>query len=295
MTDLLHAFVLPELGVRGAAVRLGAGYREVLSHQPYPAAVGRWLGEALSSAALLQTGIKFTGRLSLQLQGGSGLELMYVECTSEGDLRGIARVATTAVDWSAGFSAATAGAVLAITLEPYQRQDRYQGVVPLTGESLSDALEGYFAQSEQLPTRLLLAGDGNHAAGMLLQRLPFEGGLEHAIDPDGWNRIEYLLGTVSPEELLESPSELLLHRLFHETQRISRDPVPLHVRCRCSRDKVADVLRRIGQEEAFAASHDLGHAEVICEFCGKVYRFDPVEIAQLFLPLPPSVSPSRPQ
>ena len=90
MTDLLHAFVLPELGVRGAAVRLGPGYREVLSHQPYPAAVGRWLGEALSAAALLQTGIKFVGRLSLQLQGGSGLELMYVESTSEGDLRGIA-------------------------------------------------------------------------------------------------------------------------------------------------------------------------------------------------------------
>ena len=293
--DLLHAFVLPELGVRGAAVHLGAGYREVLSHQPYPAAVGRWLGEALAAAALLQTGIKFTGRLSLQLQGGSGLQLMYVECTSEGDLRGIARVAETPVDWSAGFSAATAGGVLAITLEPYQRSDRYQGVVPLDGESLGDALEGYFAQSEQLPTRLLLAGDGEHAAGLLLQRLPFEGGHEHAIDPDGWNRALHLLGTVDPQELLNSSSELLLHRLFHEADRSSRDPEPLHVRCRCSRDKVADVLRRIGQDEAFAASHELGHAEVICEFCGKVYRFDPVEIAQLFLTTPPGAAPPRPQ
>jgi molecular chaperone Hsp33 len=295
MTDLLHAFVLPELGVRGAAVRLGAGYREVLSHQPYPAAVGRWLGEALAAAALLQTGIKFTGRLSLQLQGGSGLQLMYVECTSEGDLRGIARVAETPVDWSAGFSAATEGGVLAITLEPYQRGDRYQGVVPLDGESLGDALEGYFAQSEQLPTRLLLAGNGVDAAGLLLQRLPFEGGIAHAIDPDGWNRILHLLGTVNPDELLNSESELLLHRLFHETDRISRDPVPLHVRCRCSRDKVADVLRRIGRDEAFAASHDRGHAEVICEFCGKVYRFDPVEIEQLFLQLPTGTPPPRPQ
>ncbi len=295
MTDLLHAFVLPELGVRGAAVRLGAGYREVLSHQPYPAAVGRWLGEALTAAALLQTGIKFTGRLSLQLQGGSSLQLMYVECTSEGDLRGIARVAEREIDWNAGFAAATAGAVLAITLEPYQRKDRYQGIVPLAGESLGDALEGYFAQSEQLPTRLLLAGDGVHAAGILLQRLPFEGGNDRPVDPDGWNRIEHLLGTVNPDELLNSPSDLLLHRLFHDADRISRDPLPLHVRCRCSRDKVADVLRRIGRDEAVAASHELGHAEVICEFCGKVYRFDPVEIAQLFLPAPPAAPPSRPQ
>jgi molecular chaperone Hsp33 len=276
-------------------VRLSAGYREVLSHQPYPAAVGRWLGEALSAAALLQTGIKFSGRLSLQLQGGSGLELVYVECTSEGDLRGIARVAATAVDWDAGFSAATAGAVLAITLEPWQRGDRYQGVVPLAGESLADALEGYFAQSEQLPTRMLLAGDGEHAAGLLLQRLPFEGGLAQPIDPDGWNRVEHLLGTVGPSELLDSPSELLLYRLFHDCARIDRDPMPLHVRCRCSREKVADVLRRIGRAEAFAASQDLGHAEVICEFCGKVYRFDPVEIEQLFLRAPPAEPPARPQ
>ncbi len=295
MTDLLHAFVLPELGVRGAAVRLSAGYREVLSHQPYPAAVGCWLGEALAAAALLQTGIKFTGRLSLQLQGGSGLELMYVESTSEGDLRGIARVAERAVDWNAGFAAATAGAVLAITLEPRQRSERYQGIVPLAGASLGDALEGYFAQSEQLPTRLLLAGDGAFAAGLLLQRLPSAGGNDRAIDPDGWNRVEHLLGTVQPDELLDTPSELLLHRLFHDVDRNSRDPLPLHVRCRCSREKVADVLRRIGREEAIAASHELGHAEVICEFCGKTYRFDPIEIAQLFLPAPPAAAPPRPQ
>ena len=294
MTDLLHAFVLPELGVRGAAVRLGAGYREVLGHQPYPAAVGRWLGEALSAAALLQTGIKFVGRLSLQLQGGSGLELMYVESTSEGDLRGIARVAERQIDWSAGFSAATEGGVLAITLEPYQRGDRYQGIVPLAGETLSDALEGYFDQSEQLPTRLLLTGDGEHAAGLLLQRLPFEGGLIRPVDPDGWNRIEHLLGTIKPDELVNTASEVLLHRLFHDIERINRDPLPLHVRCRCSREKVADVLRRIGREEAVAATADIGHAQVICEFCGKVYRFDPIEIQQLFLPVPAGPMPLRP-
>lgn len=292
--DLLHAFVLPELGVRGAAVRLSAGYREVLSHQPYPPAVGRWLGEALCAAALLTTGIKFNGRLSLQLQGGADLELMFVECTSEGDLRGIARPRDGAVDFEHGFAAASAGALLAITLEPWQRGERYQGIVPHAGETLGEALEGYFAQSEQLPTRLLLAGDGEHAAGLLLQRLPDEGG-HGQMDADGWNRVDHLLGTVSPGELLGTSSEILLHRLFHDTQRIDRDPLPLHVRCRCSREKVADVLRRIGRDEAFAASHDLGHAEVVCEFCGKTYRFDPIEIEQLFHPPAPGNPPDRPQ
>lgn len=288
--DLLHAFVLPELGVRGAAVRLGAAYREVLSHQPYPPAAGRWLGEALAASALLLTGLKFSGRLSLQLQGGATLELLYAECTSEGDMRGIARLAEGEAGRKDGFSTASTGAVLAITLEPWERGERYQGIVPLSGDTLGESLEGYFAQSEQLPTRILLAGNGTHAAGLLLQRLPAEGGHGQPIDADGWNRVEHLLGTLGPQELLATDSRLLIHRLFHDAQRIDRDPLPLHLRCRCSREKVADVLRRIGHEEALAASQPLGHAEVVCEFCGKTYRFDPVELEQLFHPQAPGPS-----
>ncbi len=295
MSDLLHAFVLPQLGVRGAAVRLEAGYREVLSHQPYGAFVGRWLGEALAAASLLVTGIKFNGRLSLQLQGGEALHLLYVECTSDGDLRGIARTAEADFDWSRGFAAAASGAVLAITLEPYLKSERYQGIVALSGDSLAETLEGYFEQSEQLPTRLLLAGDGERACGLLLQRLPSEGGTHNQIDPDAWNRVLHLLNTVQPDELLTTPSAELIHRLFHDQQRLEADPVPLHVRCRCTREKVADVLRRIGQDEAAAAAEQLGHAEIVCEFCGKTYQFDAIEIAQLFRPEPPVEAPDRPQ
>ena len=281
MTDLLHAFVLPELGVRGAMVQLGEGYREVRSHQQYSDAVGRWLGQALAASALLITGIKFNGRLSLQLQGPGHLRLLYSECTSEGDLRGIARVdADQGLDTE--FASASSGSNLAITLEPHLAREHYQGVVPMSGESLADTLEGYFDQSEQLPTRILLAADESRVAGLLLQRLPAEGGKLEGVDPDGWNRCEHLLGTISPTELLETPAELLMHRLFHDQARSDRDPLPLHVRCRCSRTKVAEVLQRLGQAEAVAATEELGQAEVICEFCGKVYRFDPIEIAQLF-------------
>lgn len=294
MSDLLQAFVLPEIGVRGACVRLGEGYRQTLSHQPYPAALQRWLGQAMAASTLLMTGLKFTGRLSLQLQGGKDITLMYAECTSEGDVRAIARWAEHTIDWTREFDALAAGGVLAITLEPAQSRERYQGIVALSGGALDSAIEAYFEQSEQLPTRLLLSADGQHAAGLLLQRMPAQGGSGTPVDPDGWNRAQHLLATVSPEELLDTEAEVLLHRLFHDLDRIQREPLPLHVRCRCSREKVADVLRRIGQDEALAAAAD-GHAEVTCEFCGRSYRFDRIELAQLFHPQPPVDPPESRQ
>lgn len=294
MSDLLHAFMLPELGVRGASVRLRAGYREILAHQPYPAAVQRWLGEAMAASALLMTGLKFVGRLSLQLQGGNALELMYSECTSEGDIRGIARWNDADhIDWTQDFATLSAGAVLAITLEPYQSRERYQGIVAIEGADLADALEGYFAQSEQLPTRLLLAADGDQACGLLVQRMPSAGGHSEGVDPDGWNRVEHLIKTVTPPELLGTDTDVLLHRLFHDVSRSLRDPLPLHVRCRCTREKVADVLRRIGRDEALAAGGSHGNAQITCEFCGRVYEFDSIEIETLFrsaLPDPPPAS-----
>lgn len=294
MGDLLQAFVLPEIGVRGASVRLGAGYRQILSHQPYPPALQRWLGQAMAASALLMTGLKFIGRLSLQLQGGRDITLLYSECTSDGDVRAIARWAEHPIDWSAEFDTLASGGVLAITLEPAQSRERYQGIVALSGGAFDAAIEGYFEQSEQLPTRLLLSADGQQAAGLLLQRMPSQGGSDAPVDPDGWNRAQHLLATVTPEELLSTETEVLLHRLFHDLDRRQREPLPLHPRCRCSREKVADVLRRLGEQEALAAGAS-GHAEIVCEFCGRTYQFDAIELAQLFLPHPPVDPPESRQ
>lgn len=285
MDDRLHAFVLPELGVRGAAVRIAAGHREIVERQPYAAGVARLLGEALAASALLIAGLKFSGRLSIQLQGAQALGLLYAECTSAGHLRGIARGGEDGPP-DAGFVELRLDGLLVITLEPDASGERYQGVVPLEGAHLGEALEVYFAQSEQLPTRVLLAADEHIAAGLLLQRLPGEGG-HGPVDPDGWNRAEHLAATVAPAELLSCDPELLLHRLFHDVPRIDAEALPLYPRCRCSREKVADVLRRIGREESLAAVQQSDKALVTCEFCGKTYRFDRIDIEALFLPQPP--------
>lgn len=280
LSESLHAWALPQLGARVAAVRLTASYREVLSHQPYPAQLAGWLGEGLAASALLMAGLKFEGRLSLQFQSPNALRLLYAECSSEGDLRGIARWQEGHA-FSADFRAELTGGLLVLTLESARQRERHQGIVPLEGDNLAECLAAYFQQSEQLETLVLLAADGQQCAGLLAQRLPSEGGHATAVDPDGWNRIGHLLATVGPQELCSSASDTLLERLFHDETRLLREPRSLRLRCRCSRDKVSEVLRQIGREEALAAAES-GPAAITCEFCGRVYRFDRVEIEQLF-------------
>ena len=150
----------------------------------------------------------------------------------------------------------------------------------LQAATLSGAFEDYFHQSEQLPTRLLLAADGTRAAGLMLQKLPGDEG-----DHDGWTRAGALFDTLSPHELLETPAATLLHRLFHEESPDVLAERPLRFACSCSRERVSDMLRSLGPDEARAALAD-GQAEVRCEFCGQRYIFSPDDIESLFVDTP---------
>jgi molecular chaperone Hsp33 len=174
--------------------------------------------------------------------------------------------------------------VLAITIENPslggRDQMRYQGLVGLDDDNLAEAFEGYFRQSEQLPTRLLLACDGGRAAGLMLQQLPFDG---RPGDADGWSRAGALFDTLGGEELLALPPAETIHRLFHEEAPELLGSKPLRFACSCSRARVATMLVSIGAEEAAAAVvAGGGEAQVRCEFCGLEYRFDGEEIAGLF-------------
>nr|WP_295377447.1 Hsp33 family molecular chaperone HslO [Pseudoxanthomonas sp.] len=278
-TDTQLRFLLPKAGVRGVTVRLDASWRELLSHQAYPPAAAGLLGEACAAAVLFTGHTKVDGRLSIQLRSRAPLRTLFAECTAAGTLRGIAQL-EEGHDAPRDLRELGEDALLAITIEnpgldPREPQ-RYQSLVSLNAESLAEAFEDYFRQSEQLPTRLLLASDGRRATGLMLQKLPGDEG-----DADGWNRVGALFDTLSGDELLATPPDLLIHRLFHEEAPERMTERSLSFGCSCSRERVSAMLQSLGEEEARAALVD-GTAEVRCEFCGQKYQFDTNQIGELF-------------
>ncbi|WP_202844293.1 Hsp33 family molecular chaperone HslO [Luteimonas saliphila] len=279
-SDRLTRFLLPMAGVRGVRVHLHDAWARVRASDDYPAAVAELLGEALAAAALFTGHAKVQGRLSVQLRGENGLRTLFAECTAAGTLRGIAQLAEGATPPpSRDLRELGAGAFLAITIENPGLRDReptrYQGLVPLEADSLAGAFEDYFRQSEQLPTRVLLAADERHAAGLMLQKLPGDEG-----DEDGWNRAGALFDTLSGGELLALPAATLLTHLFHEDGVEQLGDRALAFGCSCSRERVGAMLRSLGGGEARAAVID-GAARIRCEFCGERYAFTRAEVEDL--------------
>jgi molecular chaperone Hsp33 len=276
-------FLLPKAGVRGVAVELSTAWQEIQAHAEYPPRALALLGQSCAAAALFTGHAKVNGRLSLQLRSQGALRTLFAECTAEGTIRGIVRLADDAegADVPADLRQLGEDAMLAITIEnpgldPREPQ-RYQSLVSLHAATLDAALEAYFVQSEQLPTRLILAADGTRAAGLMLQRLPGDEG-----DSDGWDRACALFETLKTAELLGTDTETLLHRLFHEEGGDVLARRPLAFACSCSRDRVSAMLKALGAEEARAALQDDGRAEVRCEFCGRSYVFEKPGIEELF-------------
>ena len=279
-SDRLTRFLLPQAGVRGVRVHLHDAWAQVRAREAYPAAVAELLGEALAASALFTGHAKVEGRLSVQLRGEGHLRTLFAECTAAGTLRGIAQLAEgDAPPPSRDLRALGAGAILAITIEnpgaAGREPTRYQGLVPLEADHLSGAFEVYFRQSEQLPTRLLLAADDQRAAGLMLQKLPGDAG-----DEDGWRRASALFDTLAPAELLDLPADTLLTRLYHEDRPQRLGDKPLRFGCSCSRERVAAMLQSLGPAEARAAVID-GAARIRCEFCGQRYAFAPAEVEAL--------------
>jgi molecular chaperone Hsp33 len=273
--DQLRRFVFEGAGVRGAVVHLDASWRAVLDRHPYPPAVQPPLGQVLAAVVLLSSTIKFEGALILQVEAQGPLRTLVAQATDRRTLRGLAGWEGDVPQGSSLHETFGAGRVVLTASAP--GGERYQGVVALEGGSLSAALETYFAQSEQLPTRLWLAADGSRATGLLLQRLPGT-----SVEDDTWPRAVVLADTLRDAELLGLSAEPLLYRLFHEERVRLFDAEPVSFRCGCSRERIEGLLRSLGREEVDSVLAEQGIVEVTCEFCNRVYRVDAVDAAALF-------------
>ncbi len=307
----LHKFLFDGLPVRGMLVRLTDSWREMLGRrepgQDYPPELRDMLGEMSAAAVLMQANIKFNGALVLQVFGDGPVKLAVAEAQPDLAFRATAKCVGT-VEPGATLEAMVnlrGQGRCAITLDPKDKfpgQQPYQGVVPLHGDQreplqkMSEVLEHYMLQSEQLDTKLVLAANGDIAAGLLIQRLPVEGegnleGRRNEDDiglSDAFNRISMLAATLTAEELLTLDADTVLRRLFWEEtvtrfEPLSGSTAP-HFACTCSRERVGQMLLGLGREEVDSVLAERGDVEIGCDFCGRHYRFDAVDVGALFTP-----------
>ncbi len=300
----LTKFLFDGLPVRGMLVRLNDSWRELLQARAgvgaYAPEVRVLLGEMAAAGVLMQANIKFNGALILQIFGDGPVKLAVAEVQPSLSFRATAKVVGE-VAGGAGLQALVnlhGGGRCAITLDPkdpFPGQQPYQGVVPLQGDQreplqhLSQVLEHYMLQSEQLDTCLVLAANDEVAAGLLIQRMPLqgEGNLGRRNEDDiglseAYKRIALLARTLTRDELLGLPPERILHRLFwEETLRVFEPQRPAFA-CTCNRERVRGMLRSLGREESEGLIAERGLVEVGCEFCGTQYRFDAVDVGEMF-------------
>ncbi|HEY2145818.1 MAG TPA: Hsp33 family molecular chaperone HslO [Steroidobacteraceae bacterium] len=282
--DSLHRFLFEQYPIRGHLVHLDAAWHALIEHRDYPQAIRDTLGEAVAASLLLAATIKFEGVLSLQMQGDGPVHLMLAQCTSGLGVRGLARYRDNASGVLRVGDLIGSGN-LTVTLETDEGAQRYQGIVPIAGERLAESLQVYFENSEQLPTRLWLHADAQGASGMLLQKLPGDGSsppADAAAIEDAWRRVQVIAATLTGEELRTLADKEILHRLFNEDDVRLFEASPVYFRCRCSRERVADMLQGLGEAETRSVLKERGNVEVRCDFCNRAYLFDAVDVAQLF-------------
>ncbi len=272
--DCLRRFIFEELGVRGEWVRLQDSWQQAKQFQTLAnEAVESQLGQALAAVVLLSATIKFNGSMILQVQGGGALKTLVAQATHERKIRGLVRSSNNV---SVGTLKDMMGkGQLVLTVES-ETSEPYQGIVPLEEDNLAGVLRTYFTQSEQLETRLWLFANKNYAAGLFIQELPNQ----ESYKAD-WERIEMLAATVTEEEMMSLDSDEILYRLFNEEKVRLYEPEQIEFSCNCSSQKISGTLLALGRRELDTIFQERDDIEVACQFCGKQYCFDKVDIENL--------------
>lgn len=276
--DVLQRFLFEKAPVRGELVHLNESYKTILDQHNYPPHIRHYLGQALVAASLISATIKFYGRLTVQFRGNGKLKMLVAQCDQNFHLRGLAQ-------WDEDLTPeelpeALEDGVLAIMMDPdIKGGKRYQGIVEWQGSSLSESLENYFLQSEQLPTRIWIAMDEEGAAGLLLQVMPKEA---PEIYQNDWEHLTCLADTVTPVELLSLENSRLLHRLFSAEDIRIFDPVNVSFHCNCSVQRSESAIQLLGKDEIEKELEEKQNITVTCEFCNRQYVFDRVDITKIF-------------
>jgi molecular chaperone Hsp33 len=297
-SDVIRRFSFTGAPIRGQWVRLEQTLAVLFSHQPYPRAVRTVLAELLGVASLLADGIKFRGTVALQARGTGPVTTVLAECRDQHLLRGIGRWDHDAelTDEVADLSTLLGNGQMAVTLipDPAIQPDAttYQGVVDLAGGNLAASLEDYFAQSEQLPTRLFLAFDGTQVTGLLLQRLPTAPGANDATldeQEELWREVCLLAATLTPPELACWSVVELLRKLFHEHSVNLHAGRALEFACTCGRERAERMLAALPKSEILELLAERGVVDVTCEICGARYEYDQIDTRLLYEPEPPKI------
>jgi len=278
--DQLYRYLFEHHQVRGELVQLDQTFRHMVAAQEYPAPVRQLLGELLVATSLLTATLKFEGSITVQLQGNGPVSLAVINGDHLQQLRGVARWQGE-LPTEPDLKALVGDGHLVITITP-EEGERYQGIVSLESDSLASSLESYFAQSEQLATRIWIRTGGTTAeplaAGMLLQELPASNE-QHA---EEFDHLSKLTDTIKDEELFTLPAEEILYRLYHEEEVLLFAPQQIQFRCTCSRERSEQALLQIGKVEVDAMIHEQGQIDMHCDYCGTHYRFDAIDAQALF-------------
>lgn len=289
--DALQKLLFPRANVRGETVRLDAALEAAVARQDLPVAARRLAGEVASAALLCAGALQFDGVVALQIEGDGPVLRVLAEVRPDFTFRVMVQMRPGAAepdpnaDLTTLVNAAGRGRcalILDRTGRPAEEAP-YQGIVPLEGRTFAEALEAYFEHSEQVETKLALASDGGAAGGILLQKLPAEGGrLPEDYDPEGWSRVRMFADTVKSEELLTLSPEEINRRLFWEESPLVTFESAPRFACSCSDGRFDDIIRGLGEQEAAAIVAERGGIDIRCPFCGRSKHYDAVDAKALF-------------
>ena len=275
--DRVQRFIFKNRAVRGCLVRLNESYQTITLQHHYSEVLSKLLGEALLGVILIASHFKQTGQTTLQFQGEGALKLLSARVTAENAIRGLVRADPDLISMK-NLTEALQNGQLTLSYEGMAANQKYQSIIPVEEPSIATVLEQYFLRSEQLPTRFFLASTEKTAVGLLLQIMPTQ---NESVARDDFEHATVLAGTLKNSELLTLSFEEILRRLYHEEDLTLFPEIALHFGCNCTLQKMEQVVRSLGQEEADSILAEHPYIEITCEFCNQIHQFDQADVLRL--------------